>query len=336
MDRMVETSDCQVCRAADSVRVLHQFEGDPHYVVICGACSVQTIRPLPTTAELEQYYLDYQTTQTDDRRLEFLIERHVELFEHLKQWIKPQTCGRATRYLEVGFGNGASILAAAQAGMECSGFDLGPFNVAEVQRRAADRGLKMNVWAADGSVVQELGQTFDFIKASQVIEHLLDPVTFVGSMEKLLAPGGLLYLECPNNAAAFYLIKNQMRRRFNRMDFYNSMRLSEHLWGFNRTSMTRLLEIHGLHVVFCKTYTLRHRFLQPEHLLWYPSLLSGLGQAFSRKHPYPFLKSLIASFDQAAGALAASGLGLAALSQKPTGISTAPMESAVASKLEVS
>jgi SAM-dependent methyltransferase len=317
MDKIVEGGDCLVCQAGSSIGLLHQFEDDPHYVVVCSACSVQTIRPLPTTDELKDYYSNYPTTQTDKEQLQFLIDRHVELFEYLATWVRPQPiAGQPIRYLEVGFGNGASILAAAQIGMECSGFDLGPSNVSEVQARAKDRGLKLDVWTGDGSVGQELGKTFDFIKASQVIEHLIDPVTFVRSMQKLLAPGGFLYLECPNNAAAFYTIKNKLRRRFNRMDFYNSMRLTEHLWGFNQKSMQRLLQANDLDVVLCKDYSLRHRFFQPEHLHWYPSLGSGLSQALSRKNPYPFLKSMIAIFDQLASRVASSGLGLTVLSRK--------------------
>jgi 2-polyprenyl-3-methyl-5-hydroxy-6-metoxy-1,4-benzoquinol methylase len=308
--------DCPVCRQPATLQVSYRFEDDLHYVVGCKACTVQAIMPFPTRAELKEYYFNYQTTRTPEEEMPLLIARHVDLFQWLRsRWQVP--CTRDVRYMEVGFGNGASLLAAAQLGMNVSGYDLDPNNVLDVERRA--RALDLPVWIQRGDLNEALerNEKFDLVKASQVIEHVIDPVQFVVSMSGLLNPGGYLYLECPNNAASFLRIKNHLRRPFGRMNFYNSLKVSEHLWGFNRISMPHLLRGRGFEVLFCTDYPVRHRYFQPENLFWYPSLPSGLGRSISERNLYPLLKSLIAVFDWAMSLTVSGGIGLAALARKP-------------------
>lgn len=319
--RMVESvmgDDCPVCQQAASLQVLHRFEQDPHYVVGCKVCTVQSILPHPTRAELREHYFNYQTTRTPDEQLPVLIERHGRLFEWLRtRWQVPSN--KHIRYLEVGFGNGSSLLAAAQMGMDAVGYDLDPNNVADVQRRAELLDVPVEVQRGDlneAIEARERNEKFDFVKASQLIEHVIDPAKFIDSMSALLAPRGYLYLDCPNNAASFLWIKNRLRRSFGRMDFYNSLRVNEHLWGFNHTSMNYLLRGRGFDVMFCTDYPVRHPFFQPENRLWYPSLLSGLRLSVSERKLYPLLKSLIAAFDWTMSRTVSGGIGLAALARK--------------------
>jgi SAM-dependent methyltransferase len=308
--------DCPICHTTSSLTLVHRFEEDPHYVAGCNVCSVQTILPHPSGDELKEFYLHYHNTRTPDEHMPFLIKRHAELFEDLKKRFQVNSGTGPIRYLEVGFGNGASLIAAAQAGMECSGFELDPYNVADAERRAKSSGVNVRVQFGDSNAAVEFGEKFDFIKASQLIEHLINPVDFVKSMAGLLSPNGYLYLECPNNSAPFLAVKNRLRKRFRRLNFYSSLKLNEHLWGFNRTSMTRLLQETGFEVLSCRNYPVRHPYLQPENLIWYPSLPSGVGRMLSTGRPYPFLKSLIPVFDQVASAVGSGGIGLATLGQK--------------------
>jgi SAM-dependent methyltransferase len=44
----------------------------------------------------------------------------------------------------------------------------------------------------------EAANLFDVIASFEVIEHLFAPIDFVGHMTRLLKPGGLLILTCPN------------------------------------------------------------------------------------------------------------------------------------------
>jgi SAM-dependent methyltransferase len=306
--------DCPVCREPASLEVLYRFEDDAHYIVGCKSCTVQTILPYPTRSELKEYYFNYHTTRTPEDQMPLLIARHVDLFEWLRtKWHVPSTKG--VRYVEVGFGNGASLLAAAQLGMDAFGYDLDPNNIDDVERRAKLLDLPVQLQRGDLNEALQRNEKFDLVKASQVIEHVIDPVRFIDSMSGLLNPRGYLYLECPNNAASFLWIKNRLRRPFGRMNFFNSLKVSEHLWGFNRASMKHLLRARNFDVVFCKDYPARHPYFQPENLFWYPSLSSGLRQSISERKLYPLLKSLIAVFDQAMSLTVSGGIGLVALAR---------------------
>jgi SAM-dependent methyltransferase len=202
--------------------------------------------------------------------------------------------------------------------MQTVGFDLDPNNVSDVVRRLKDRDLHARIQYGDADQLNK-SELVDFVKASHIIEHLIDPVAFVNRTARLLSPGGYLYMECPNNSATFYRVKNPLRKPFGRMQYYNSLRVRHHLWGFNRTSMTELLRACGYEVVFCRDYPIRHKFLQPENCFWYPSLTSGVMQFLSQRGTYPLLKSLIGVFDLAASATLAEGMGLVALARKRAG-----------------
>jgi 2-polyprenyl-3-methyl-5-hydroxy-6-metoxy-1,4-benzoquinol methylase len=312
--RLVD-SDCPSCRASSSLKVVHRFEDDRHFVVACTNCSVQTILPHPTSSDVSEFYTNYHNTRTPDEQMPFLIEKSVNLFERLRKEGHLPSDLRTVRYLEAGFGNGASVVAAAQLGMQTVGFDLDPNNVSDVARRLKDRDLHAHIQCGDINQLIKC-ETVDFIKASQIIEHLIDPVGFVSSTSRLLSPNGYLYMECPNNSATFLQVKNLLRKPFGRMRFYNSLSVSEHLWGFNRASMTELLHSCGYEIVFCRDYPVRHKYLQPQTYFWYPSLLSGVMQSLSQRRAYPLLKSLIGVFDLAASVTLAEGIGLATLARK--------------------
>jgi SAM-dependent methyltransferase len=218
--------------------------------------------------------------------------------------------------MEIGFGNGGSLLAAAKLGMPAYGSDLDEHNVGDVKRRAEEMGLKVNLQCKDANEYIDRGETFDLIRASHLIEHLVDPAQFVDSITKLLSPKGFLFLECPNNSATFLRIKNQLRSACQRMDFYNSMRIMEHLWGFNRVSMRRMLERRGYRVLFVTDYPVCHRNFQPETQLWYPTVGRGIRESFEKKQIYPILKASIPLFDQAVSLAFSGGIGLATLAQR--------------------
>jgi SAM-dependent methyltransferase len=308
----VRTEGCPIC-FSKSWGEIYRFEDERHYVVGCQGCGAQTLLPYPRPEETSALYDDWHTTRTPDDKVDFLIDRHVELFHALQRDIDFDL--RHGSFLEVGFGNGTSPLGAAKFGMgEVYGVDLDPENVADTERRARAKNLRVQVWRGDA--VTDLGQgRYRLVKASQLIEHLTNPAEFIESIARRQDCGDYLYLECPNNAAAFLLLKNALRRRFGRMDFYNALKIHLHLWGFNPRSMSELLTGHGYEIVFCCARRLRHPYFHPENLLWYASVWTGMIEAIRLRRPYPLLKSMIGAFDFVAS-LAGRGMELTALARK--------------------
>lgn len=61
--------------------------------------------------------------------------------------------------------------------------------------------------ALNGGFLDALGK-FDFVICNDVIEHVHDARALVGNICRLLAPGGIAYLEIPNKRAASFLLSD--------------------------------------------------------------------------------------------------------------------------------
>lgn len=312
--------NCLIC-GSSSILTLEPFDDPRHRVEHCNDCRYETLRPLPTPAELLAYYSAYSTTKTDPAELRVLFEQSLEFFDYFVR-----TAGldhselHRLNFLEIGFGNAASLLGAANAGFRAYGIDLDESNVRAARERSSEYGVQVDCAALD---IQQYRRDIPLhvVKASQVIEHTLDPLTFLREIHERQPPGGYLIIECPNNEAAFWYVKNALRRPFDRMNFYKSLKITEHLSGFTANSLAMLLGKVGYSVVFSRDYSVRDKLFQPENTLWYPTIAAGLRAAVKWNgrpslNPYPFLKSLIGVFDKAASTLAHSGTYLAVWARK--------------------
>jgi len=107
------------------------------------------------------------------------------------------------RFLEIGPGHGLllTLLAGRAAGGAVEGWDISPTSVAMtgdcLRRLGVESGVALHVrdlFAAGG----EGG--FDAVVLSEILEHLEDPVAALRHAGRLLAPGGLVFVNVPTNA----------------------------------------------------------------------------------------------------------------------------------------
>lgn len=100
------------------------------------------------------------------------------------------------RLLDVGCGNGAFLQLAALAGWDVEGTDFDPGAV----RTARAAGIQV----AHGGLELIRGmpaQTFDWITLSHVLEHVHEPLAWLRELQRILRPGGTLWLQTPNIAS---------------------------------------------------------------------------------------------------------------------------------------
>lgn len=275
----------------------------------CGTCDIRTIEPKPTPDRIAAHYSGYVGTNTPPETIARLAEVSRRYLLRLSDDFGIPS---SPRYLEIGFGNGASLLAAASLGWDCTGVDLDQANVSRVRQLAAEWGGSVRV--RQGAIEEVEATHFDVVRASQVIEHVLDPRAFLGEAALRQGPGGVLVVDCPNDTAAFWLLKNALRGVFNRNDFHNSLRLQEHLWGFSPKSLTRLLGMAGYRVAKCGSFPVGSE-VQPETNLWYPDLAAGVRASAANRSLYPLARACIRTFDRAAHAID-RGMGLLALATR--------------------
>jgi SAM-dependent methyltransferase len=184
-----------------------------------------------------------------------------------------------------------------------------------LSERIAREGLRASCEHATLHDLRARSMRFDVIKLSQVIEHVHDPIGLLSDAHAVLADRGILIIDCPNNSAAFWLIKNALRKRYRRMAFYNSLELGEHIWGFTRDGLTRALQRVGFRDIDCKDYAIRDVRYQPEAGLWYPTVLQGMRTSLRERRTYHVLKASIPVFDRLAHACG-MGIGLVAVARK--------------------
>jgi 2-polyprenyl-6-hydroxyphenyl methylase/3-demethylubiquinone-9 3-methyltransferase len=97
--------------------------------------------------------------------------------------------------LDVGCGAGLLCEPLARLGAKVTGIDASPDVIAVAREHAAAMSLDIDYRAGD---VQQLEGQFDLITSLEVIEHVAEPASFMKTLAKRLAPGGLLILSTPN------------------------------------------------------------------------------------------------------------------------------------------
>lgn len=95
---------------------------------------------------------------------------------------------------------------------------------------------------AGGSPQQERG--FDAVHCAQVLEHVLEPEACVRRIADLLSPGGVAFIEVPND---FNVLQETARVKLGKTAWWVAP--DHHLNYFDAASLSALLASHGLHEV---------------------------------------------------------------------------------------
>ena len=98
--------------------------------------------------------------------------------------------------LDVGCGAGLLAEPLARLGAAVTGIDAAPENIVIAQAHARRSGLAIDY--RPGSLPAIAGERFDLVTSLEVIEHVVDPRSFVAGLAAALAPGGLMVLSTPN------------------------------------------------------------------------------------------------------------------------------------------
>jgi SAM-dependent methyltransferase len=155
-------------------------------LVRCCDCRLRFINPRPDTATLTAFYRgrghDYHNAETSlsaGARGELLIDRIEQAM--------PTDVPR--RMLDYGCGGGGFVRQAAARGWDARGYEPDPRG-ADACRRA---GLEFA-----GSLDDLPPATFGVVTLHHVFEHLENPAAALAEVRRLLAPGGMVFIEVPN------------------------------------------------------------------------------------------------------------------------------------------
>lgn len=140
------------------------------------------------------------------------------------------------RLLDFGCGGGELLVEAQKLGYRVVGFDLSP-TVGEYVRQR----YRCEVYWGDPTSLECL-DPFDVIVLSHVLEHVVDPVTMLQSIRRLIALGGALYLATPNVSC--------WEAHFAGWASYEPY----HCSYFSPSTLKAALEQAGFEVIGCRTW----------------------------------------------------------------------------------
>ena len=109
------------------------------------------------------------------------------------------------RLLDIGCGAGVATEALARRGFSVLGLDAAGEAIEAARSHAVGQDLPLAYRVGSAEDLLAPGQRFPVITALEVIEHVSDPVTFLGTLRDLLIPGGRLFLSTLNRTPRSFL-----------------------------------------------------------------------------------------------------------------------------------
>jgi len=230
-------------------------------LVRCDECGVWTYWPRPS--EISQTALhdsaEYFEHPYFERRREMtpsLDRRCSEIFERIGAAGVDPVSLKGQRVLDVGCDTGAFLLSAKrQFGIVPVGVDVAARSV----RIARDSGVEAYHSGIDEAPLEV--RDFPLITAIDLIEHVSDPMSFLGAIRERLLPGGVAYIETPNIESVVYGIGGTLGRvtRGRPRALFQRLFPDQHIQYFTRKGLSALVRASGLELLYLGTRILPGR-----------------------------------------------------------------------------
>jgi SAM-dependent methyltransferase len=240
-----EYRPCPTCRSQAS-KTLGERGGQAHRegkgvktsVVQCVECGLLYTKPT-LMPETNPY-----ATETSDEYFQQHDYEHKILNGESMAAFAQSVLGAPGRMLEIGCGRGELMVGAAKKGWEVCGVEM----TEEFARVAHAGGVNVEHSSVEDSKL--LNETYDVIVMAAVLEHLYDPIRILNRVHGALRPGGLVFIDVPNELSLTMRVGNlYMRLRGHNWAVNLSPTFSPfHVVGFSPESLKRVLDSTGFRV----------------------------------------------------------------------------------------
>lgn len=185
---------CKLCNKKNCPKAL-LFNG--YKVNFCRHCQSSYVVDMPSPYDLAEFYNGFHPNLSTEQYEN--IKTRLIGFWHTT--IDSAKIGKLS-LLDIGGGGGFFAKAFEEGG-------FGKSTYIDIDRKSVDfAGSKLGVtevWALDVGELAKFGnRKFDVIYSRHVIEHLIDPFSFIESAYRLLDRGGRLIIQCPNQMSMEY------------------------------------------------------------------------------------------------------------------------------------
>jgi SAM-dependent methyltransferase len=157
---------------------------------------------------------------------------------------------RPRNVLEFGCGTGQYASGWAKQGISWAGVEASPRMIEFCRARGCN--------VMEASEVPKLpSRTFDLVYFSQVLEHVLDPRTFLQEVYRLLAHGGIVHLDVPNHDS----LAATLRKLNPRSSDYGFIQPPHHLIAYTRRSLSAVTSAAGFSTRYMEAVPNNHPVL---------------------------------------------------------------------------
>ncbi|UCH96448.1 MAG: class I SAM-dependent methyltransferase [Candidatus Aminicenantes bacterium] len=198
----------------------------------CKNCSFVFSNPYIPEKNITAFY-----SQLEDREYSTEAEGRSKNFKTILKRLKGIT-PPTLRLLDIGAASGIFLELARQQGYQIQGIEPSEFLVKEAEKH-------YNIQLFKGTVEEyKTNKTFSIITLLDIIEHLVEPDTFMTTVDSLIEKSGILVVVTPdiNSLAARIMGKRWWHYRIAHINF------------FNLQSLQYLLEKHGYEIILKKKY----------------------------------------------------------------------------------
>jgi 2-polyprenyl-3-methyl-5-hydroxy-6-metoxy-1,4-benzoquinol methylase len=243
---------CPICKSEQIGPYAMKYQkGFPHNSrTICKSCGIVFANPVADEQELNAFYKNYydkgnfgnlQYKQKTISQFENIQKATIQELLQLDRNVKYYT-GEGN-YLDVGFGLGFHLYIAQKLGYQVYGTELDKDCIDFVQPYILDAQLY------DGDLLSAKYENnqFDIINICHVIEHLIDPNSYLLELNRIVKNEGLIIVSTPNIGALAY----QLFRIVNFLGFKIPLIVDglEHTVIFNQKNLRTVIANHGFVIV---------------------------------------------------------------------------------------
>jgi len=215
-------------------------------VVRCTRCGLIYPNPMPFPREAPDQH--YQNPEEFFAHQATEVKHHsgLQLMEQFEQHL-----GGKGRFLDVGCGRGELVAAAQERGWQAEGVDVSTHFVRYARERY---GVTAHAGGLDDQRFPDA--RFDAIAMGAVLEHVYDPRGLLVEAARVLRPGGVLWIDVPNEAGLFFLVGN-LYLRLRGLDWVVNLAPTfplYHVYGFTPSALRRVLTHTGFGSIQIVTY----------------------------------------------------------------------------------
>jgi SAM-dependent methyltransferase len=235
-----QKNECTLCGSALEVVLTGLTDnrlGSPGSYEIrrCVHCGVEQTFPIPSAAELKALYETYYNfggetgTRYTRWREQFLFSSLYRAWIWLDGDVAFHERRGQGRLLDIGCNEGRGLRIYARNGFQVEGLELNE-TAAKVARNA---GFEVHT-----CLVEEFSPVngYDVAILANVLEHSPDPRKMLRDVQRILAPGGQVWISCPNS-------RSWLRKVFGRS--WLNWHVPFHIFHFSPKTLRRLLTDTG-------------------------------------------------------------------------------------------